>query len=891
MFFTKYLGRMTGRNLVKFISITLMVFASWSPVTAWAKDGSGSVTQASKAEVISYNIPAGPLGSAISRFGVVSDLQILYPADLVRDEETSGVSGSMSPMHALRQLLTKSGLGFRFTADKSITIVDLTSADGSSNAEEKGWALDTVVVEGDRTGQARKDWIYKSATSSSVITRDEIQRKQARNISDIFDETAGTYAADDPQNPGINVNLRGLQDQGRINTMIDGVRQTFQRAGHGSTASVYIDPSMVRAVDIEKSTTSGVGGAASLGGAVNFRTLIAGDIIQPGKEYGAELNIARGTNEYDLAGSVSGAARINSKLSVLASLSRKDLGEYSIGKNGSLESYNGTPITSQSFTGSTETSGLLKAELILNDDMTLEASWLGYQGKYSTGTEAYLQEQTLTNHTLSLQYDWQTENRFVDLTAKVWVNRVEDEEYRLPRSTYDAFDVNYSMTSFGGSLENTSRFELSLGELGVNYGFEAFRDYSDTVSVPTDAADDPENLWFSGPSPVGKRDVVSGFSTASFEHDGWLKVMGGLRYDYYQLRGVSSIFAGTAPVLGPLTCEDYTSGPVSGCTQVEYEAAVAAAILAGLPPFLFSPWPAGRDPNGVFVQNVIGSEPVYDDIDVNTSGGSLLPALSVAVTPYEGVQFFSKYSQGYRPPTVMEAVLGGQHIGGIGNFGPNPYLEEEKSHTLEIGVNLSFDDLVYEEDSLRLKGTLFDRSISNYVMLGKVSVDTSLGEQEYAGYVNLEGTTRMQGTELEAQYDAGFAYLGTSVSFIKTDYGDSYDLNGVSTGIGTEQLLTFAPPELKFSVDAGMRFVDKTLTLGGRVNHVGESELLGSVASQVQADAYTTVDLYASYLISKNVKLGVTINNVTDLAYVPALSGGASPAPGRTAILSLNMSF
>ncbi len=891
MFFTKYLEGMAGRNAVRSISMALMVSASWPSMIAWAKETNGSIAQSSQAKTISYNIPAGPLGVAISKFGAASDLQILYPADLVRDKETSGVSGPMPPQQALKQLLAKSGLDFRFAADNSITIFDPASIDGNPDVDGKTRTLDTIIVEGNRTRQADKDWIYNSATSSSVITREEIRAKQPRNISDIFDETAGTYASDEPQSPGVNVNLRGLQDQGRINMMIDGVRQTFQRSGHGSTAFVFVAPSMVRAVDIEKSTPSGVGGAASLGGAVNFRTLVADDIIRSGKDYGAELNLAHGTNEFDLDGSVSGAARINSNFSILASLSRKELGEYSIGKNGSLERFNGTPVISKSFTGSTETSGLLKAELFLNDDMTLEASWLGYQGEYSTGTTAFLQDQKLTNHTLGLQYDWQPDNPLIDLKAKIWVNRVKNEEYRQPRTTYDAFDVEYSMTSFGGSLENTSQFELPLGDLGVNYGFEAFHDSSDTGAVAADPTDDPGNLWFSGPNPVGKRDVVSGFSTASFEHGGWLKVIGGLRYDYYQLRGVSSIFAGTANILGPLTCVDFVGGPASGCTQAEYEANVAALIAGGLPPFIFPPWPAGRDPNGVFTQPVIGTEPRYDDIDVNTSGGSLLPALSLAVTPYKGVQFFSKYSHGYRPPTVMEAVLGGQHIGGIGDFGPNPYLEEETSHTLELGVNLSFDDLFHKDDSLRLKGVWFDRAISNYVMLGRVSIDTSLGPREYTGYVNLDGTTRMRGTELEAKYDAGVAYLGASVTHIKTDYADSYDLGGVPTSIGPEQLLIYAPPEIKFSVDAGLRLIQKTLTLGGRINHVGESELLGGVSSQVQSDAYTTFDLYASYLISENATLGVAINNVTDLAYVSALSGEASPAPGRTATLSLNVKF
>ncbi|MBX8828653.1 STN domain-containing protein, partial [Ochrobactrum sp. SFR4] len=64
---------------------------------------------------ISYSIPAGSLGAVISRFGDKSNLQILYPADLVRGKSSSGLQGTMGKQEALSRLLAGTGLTYNFT--------------------------------------------------------------------------------------------------------------------------------------------------------------------------------------------------------------------------------------------------------------------------------------------------------------------------------------------------------------------------------------------------------------------------------------------------------------------------------------------------------------------------------------------------------------------------------------------------------------------------------------------------------------------------------------------------------------------------------------------------------------------------------------------------------
>ncbi|MFN4169997.1 MAG: STN domain-containing protein, partial [Pannonibacter phragmitetus] len=83
---------------------------------------------AQQAATASYSVPAGPLGTAISRFGDRSNLQVLYPAALVQGKTSPGVSGTLTPTEALNRILAGTGLSYRFTAANTVTIVDPAAA-------------------------------------------------------------------------------------------------------------------------------------------------------------------------------------------------------------------------------------------------------------------------------------------------------------------------------------------------------------------------------------------------------------------------------------------------------------------------------------------------------------------------------------------------------------------------------------------------------------------------------------------------------------------------------------------------------------------------------------------------------------------------------------------
>lgn len=88
------------------------------------------------------------------------------------------------------------------------------------------------------------------------------------------------------------VNIRGLQDHGRVAVTIDGVRQNFARSGHGANGTFTVDQEMLREVEV----TRGLGSkSGAIAGAVEMRMVRADDLLQPDGSPGGEFRLRYGT--------------------------------------------------------------------------------------------------------------------------------------------------------------------------------------------------------------------------------------------------------------------------------------------------------------------------------------------------------------------------------------------------------------------------------------------------------------------------------------------------------------------------------------------------------------------------------------------------------------------
>jgi TonB-dependent heme/hemoglobin receptor len=406
------------------------------------------------------------------------------------------------------------------------------------------------------------------------------------------------------------------------------------------------------------------------------------------------------------------------------------------------------------------------------------------------------------------------------------------------------------LNTFGGSLSNTSRFDIPLFSVAWTNGVEYFKDRTKT-GVITDQSNPSDAEWFSGPTPAGTRDIASVFSEIKFKQGEWLELIAGGRYDSYSLTGSGNFIN----ACGPFAVE---------CTQA---------------------------------------------FTADKSEGRFSPTFTVAATPVKGFQIYGKYAEGFRPPQIMETIQYGRHIGNGVIFAPNPNLLPETSKTWEAGANAKYNNVLFEGDGFRAKAAIYETKIENFITTGT-------GRYPQAGtwgdlvqtafvHVNLLGpTTTMKGFELEGAYDAGKAYVGGSYTRLNAIYDGVYDpfFAGPPNGKAHLPFLSqwerqyffiFVPPKEKYTLDGGLRFFDRKLTLGGRMTYVAPT--IPIVTEQLletyEQKSYHLYGLYLSFALNEHLTARINVDNLMDKAYVDAMGVPTYPAPGRTITFSMQGKF
>ncbi len=875
--------------------------------------------------VRSFNILAQPLTGALTQFGRQSGLQVAFPTEVPRGLRSNAVVGVFTPQQALARLTQGTGVSYRITSEGTVIITaPQTANDAGAGAIDTGddTVLEPIVISG-KTGryvatgsgyQGTPDWVYQEPASVSVVSREAIQGSGGRNTRDLFNNISGVYAGEGNGSfPTVSPNIRGLQDAGRVVVSIDGARHNAQRGlgfggsdgGYQSDAGqAYVDTAFIRSVEVEKSTDASSGNVGSLGGSVDFRTVGADDLIRDGKNWGIELNAARGDNAYDFQGSILGAARLgDTPFSVTGGYSRTRLGEYEIGANGDSTT---TEETMRNQLGRESWSSLVKLEGDFGDVQT-SLSWMHQENEFlygsSGGTSRNFED--VRNDSVSAELKWDPESDLIDFTGRFWFNDAMNNEMREARDngTPDTF-IDAGMKSFGGSLENTSRFDTPAGALSVNYGAEAFRDI--TTSSASSATIDLNPDWasnYTSFSPDGRRDMASFFINGALEPADWVTLRAGLRYDWSRLKGTSTYYnrySYTEVIEVP--CD-----PLSNhYTAAQYYDSVIAVGSSNPPPraiFINVLWPnsfasrcmAGTGPSAT-QHNPVTVYPSYD-VEIDRTDDAWLPSASIEFKPADWFRPFVTYSHSFRPPTILETFFSGgtPGDGAPGTvFAPNEWLKPERARTAEIGANILLDDLLQDGDSLRLKAAAFYREVDDYIVLGSI-LTPGVTDRSYYGFVNYDGTTTMRGVELEGNYNTDRFWLGGSMTFLDTEWPEKTQVfsNGSITTDGEVFATSGAvAPRFKVTLDAGLRFFETRLSIGGRLTHVTptQSRSLDEDGNLREiSDPYTVADIYASYALTESATLKLAVNNVTDRNYIPATS--SYTAPGRTFLASLNMRF
>jgi hypothetical protein len=94
------------------------------------------------AELVSFNIPAQTLTTALDAYGQASGRELFYDGALTLDRQSNAIRGVLSPDAALGDLLAGTGLGARTTGPTSVTIEPTAHSFVASSKSVAGSSFD-----------------------------------------------------------------------------------------------------------------------------------------------------------------------------------------------------------------------------------------------------------------------------------------------------------------------------------------------------------------------------------------------------------------------------------------------------------------------------------------------------------------------------------------------------------------------------------------------------------------------------------------------------------------------------------------------------------------------------------------------------------------------------
>ncbi|WP_334370092.1 TonB-dependent hemoglobin/transferrin/lactoferrin family receptor [Bradyrhizobium sp. AZCC 1719] len=704
-------------------------------------------------------------------------------------------------------------------------------------------SLDTLTVVASKTEERAID----ALAPVSVVTLEQIQGLQPNRLSDIFYNVPGVSFQERGDDPSTVINIRGLQDFGRVAVVVDGARQNYQRTGHNANGSFFLDPELVGGVDVVRGPTANIYGSGAIGGVVSFRTKDIDDVVRPGERWGVDMTGSGGTNSARGLGSIFGGVRADPNVDVFGGAVYRTQGNYKDG--------NGTEIGN---TGNEIAAGLMKLTVRPADGHEIKLGGIFQDYKYSigqfnrgptttatpaaaiAGSSVYASDAKNYTGTITWKYS-KPDDMWFDWNATVYGNRTDNDQIKTYNNRITSGGGvcslanpgnnisgcvgdrrGYVLDTLGIDVNNTTRFNVGDWRNAFTVGFDAFQD-----DVRTSDSRGNSNIT----TPSGLRTVSGGFAQLKQNYSTWLEIISAIRYDRYDLH--------------------------------------SATVATG------------------------------------GGGDRFSPKITIGVTPVAGFTPYVSYAEGYRAPAITETLINGSHANGgapfgfncpDGNFGlfcflPNPNLRPEVGKNKEAGVNLKYDGIFAANDSFRGKFNIFRNDVSDYIDLvpfGFTAMPPFGTLPQFYQYQNI-GQARIEGVEAETVYDAGSWYVGVAGHLIRG--------KNVATNIG---LSTITPR--KITTTGGVRLLDRRLILAAQWSSFGANNDVP--ANYLPSTGYELVNLYLTWNATKDIVFSASIDNLLNQYYrpyaIPRSSSDnstqndvlwSSPGPGRVYKAGLKIHF
>ncbi|GAK84210.1 enterobactin receptor VctA [Vibrio ponticus] len=373
----------------------------------------------------------------------------------------------------------------------------------------------------------------------AVITADDLAKRQAIDLDDIFRDTPEVTIGG---SAGITqkIYVRGLEDT-MLNVSIDGAAQTSNLFHHQGRLS--IEPELIKQVDLSAGAGRATNGPGALGGAIQFKTKDAHDLLQANEKFGAQVKSGYYTNNDGQKYSASVYGELIGNLGLLATYGYIDSDNIKDGKG-----------IEQPYTGVEQQVGLIKLSGDINPNHYLSLAYDFREDDETRLHKPHFQasdrniplDQETDRNTITGNYVF-TNGDYVklDLTAYNTRSRIAHNNH----PSWGTSDGN--IETFGGKIFNTAKIGGHTLILGTEY-----RDDESTFDTDWD----------------GKVHKEEGQVYGIFVQDDWqvtetVLLSAGARYDWYELKDNLD--------------QEFESSGFSPNVSVNYEVAPGVSLFTG----------------------------------------------------------------------------------------------------------------------------------------------------------------------------------------------------------------------------------------------------------------------------------------------------------------------
>ncbi|NWD90330.1 TonB-dependent receptor, partial [Pseudomonas sp. K5002] len=604
----------------------------------------------------SFSIEQQSLVSALNAFTAVTGWQVGLPAELGQGVSSPGVRGSLPADKALDRLLVGTNLGYRKLGNNNIVL-------------EKRVAVGAITLQQMTISATRQEQAVDSVPSTvTVHDREELDRQNVNTIRELVRYEPGVSVGGAGTRSGnAGYNIRGI-DGDRILTQVDGVEvpDNFFNGPYAKTRRNYVDPEIVKRVEILRGPASALYGSSAIGGAVSYFTLDPNDIIKPGQDYGARLKTGYSSADESWLTSGTVAGRVQD-FDGLLHLSQRNGHE--------MESYDGNNATGLARTGANPedartTNVLAKLGWNYGEDNRLGLTYEKFKDDRDTNLKNAVGgpfvggqgfnfyrgrtgNDTITRERFGIENKFALDSPIADhiktslnyqiaktdqTTAEIYqpsrkVLRTRETLYEEKQWVFDAqLDKAFSIgetdhvVTYGTTLKQqkvTGSREGAATCLAVGAGCTA-------IGAPSPSAADSVKKASDFPDPT-----INSYALFAQDQIAWDKwtFLPSVRYDYIQLK--------------PKLTQEFL--------------------------------------------NTVDPTRIYDHSDSEKNWHRVTPKFGVTYALTEQYTWFGQYAEGYRTPSAKALYGRFENLQQRYTVEPNPDLKPESSRGVETGIRGNFD--------------------------------------------------------------------------------------------------------------------------------------------------------------------------------------------------------